>query len=438
MKVLNLSSGMNNGRARVSATVAWEDCDRPEREIYFETDARFGEDLSCNPDAFLLATAIPAMRHGERRVLIEGKVCPQIRNGLNTAMQLLATWYGKDGHNLVEIEPTKGFGPPMPRPMPRIASFMSGGVDAQATLRRNRLDFPLDHPGSIKDCFLVHGIDLGGYEKFDKKERNFELAVSSLSVLATEAKVTLIPVFINLRFLDDSDVFFAHEFHGAVLAAIAHTFSNRITTALIASSDYIRVLRPWGSHPLLDQYYSSSSVLIRHDSIEITRFEKLTMLTQWDAALQTLRSCYHPFRPDDVLNCGKCEKCLRTMTGLLVLGKLRECSTFQFNDVSSEMLNSLKPSISSYSPAFAADQFLPLYLDGGNADQWRQLVGPLKEIGRRDLATVLEAKLAEFDKDQKRLARSNWKGAVKQIDQKYFGGYVRKINQLIKQRSAIS
>ena len=126
------------------------------------------------------------------------------------------------------------------------------------------------------------------------------------------------------------------------------------------------------------------------------------------------------------------------MTALLVLGKLRECSTFQFNDVSPEMLNSLEPSISSFSPATTPDQFLPVYLDGINADHWRQLVEPLKKIGRRDLAAVLETKLVEFDKDQARLAGRNWKGAMKRIDQKYFGGYVRKINQLIKQRSATS
>lgn len=47
-------------------------------------------------------------------------------------------------------ESTLGFHPSVPRTPPRVASFMSAGVDALATLRCNRLDYPLNHPASVR------------------------------------------------------------------------------------------------------------------------------------------------------------------------------------------------------------------------------------------------------------------------------------------------
>ena len=71
MRVHTYEQKTSDGTARVQATVTWEDCDRPEREIFIETDAAYSSDLSCNPNAFMLAAIIPAMRHGERRILVD-------------------------------------------------------------------------------------------------------------------------------------------------------------------------------------------------------------------------------------------------------------------------------------------------------------------------------------------------------------------------------
>src|SRR5690606_28784571 len=79
-------------RARVTATVTWEDCDRPPHEMYFETDEQFATALSFNPNAFLTACVLPAMRHGEERVLVEGQVCPELLDGLTTAMAWIRYW----------------------------------------------------------------------------------------------------------------------------------------------------------------------------------------------------------------------------------------------------------------------------------------------------------------------------------------------------------
>ena len=434
MKIHDFGSSTAGGMARISATVTWEDSAHDRQEIYMETNACFADDLNCNPNAFLLAAVIPAMRRGERRVLVDGVVCPQLRNGLITAMQILERWYGKSPQGSVTIEATQGFEPRLPRQPSRTASFMSGGVDSLTTLRCNRLDFPLDHPGSIRDCFFVYGfdmgfeIDMGDFKTLDKSKENFELVVSSLAKLAEEAKTTLIPVYWNIRCLNgDSGVgqLFVMQSHGAALGAVAHAFSRRITTATIGSSYNIRELEPWGSHPLLDPNYSSAEVYIQHDGARFSRLEKVGLIAEWDAALKTLRTCGNPLRPGDLINCGRCEKCLRTMVELVAYDKLKQCKTFPLTDVSAEMLQALN--VSFYSESRSPWTFLTV----GNECHWRHLLSPLKRIGRIDLVEVIEAKLAEYERWQKRLNR---KDALKRLDSRYLGERLARMKRRIRDK----
>ena len=91
---------------------------------------------------------------------------------------------------------------------------------------------------------------------------------------------------------------------------------------------------------MLDPSYSSAALEVRHDGLRYTRFEKVALVSEWKPALQTLRSCFDAFRSD--LNCGECEKCLRTMTSLLIVDRLQDCSTYAFDDLSPGMLRKLQ------------------------------------------------------------------------------------------------
>jgi hypothetical protein len=438
MKIHDFRVSTTGSMARISATVTWEDCDQNRQEIYLETDACFSDHLNCNPNTFLLAAIIPAMRRGERRVLVDGVVCPQLRNGLITAIQILERWYGKQRPSPLTIEATQGFKPRLPQQQRRTASFMSGGVDSLATLRCNRLDFPLDHPGSIQDCIFVHGFDMGGYESLEKNMENFELAVASLSEMAKTAKVTLIPVYTNMRYLEGENLhpydkqltsmgfhgqMFTMASHGAVMAGIGHGFSRRVTTILFASTASIFELSPLGSHPLLDPNYSSSEICIQHDGARFERIEKVGLIAEWDAALRTLRICGSYFRPPDMINCGKCEKCLRTMTELLVFDKLKQCPTFPYDDVSTDMLLPLRASLR------IGDDLTTPILYRASVYPWIALIDPLRRIGRHDLAEIIEAKVKEYEKYQ---IWFNRKDTLKRFDDKYLGGILSWLNQRVK------
>jgi hypothetical protein len=395
MKIENLRSENNANLARVAATISWENCDRPTQDIYFETSEVFAQDLSCNPHAFLVACIMPALRHGEVRVSIDAEVCPQLRNGLLTAMSWINQWYEPD-RKLVQIEAKTRSHLPTPRPPERAGSFFSGGIDSLAALRANRLDFPLEHPGSIKDGLLISGIEKGEEPEY------FKQAVCSLSEIAQDANISLIPVYTNIRQLDMNSAFWGEEFQGAALAAVAHAFSQRLTTVTIPSSFDVYHLYPHGSHPLLDPNYSSSDLQIRHDGILLSRFTKTKLVADWDVGLQNIRVCNAKglIKPG-ALNCGQCEKCLRTMTALLALGMLDKTRAFPKVDVSKELLLA---NVYIKNPPYA--EFC-----------YRELMAPLAAKGRHDLVRAIERIVARYHTQER----------LKQIERKFFKGNLLKL-----------
>jgi hypothetical protein len=374
-------------RHRVSATVTWEDCDRESREVFFETTAEFAGAMNCDPHAFLLVSILRGMNHGERRIVIDGEICPVLKCGLLTAMTTLKNWYGPD-EPIMTIEARVRNSPVAPRP-DRAASMLSGGIDSLVTLRANRMNFPGDHPWSIRDGLVIYGFDLGHQfehyaerytANFTRQYPVFDRRLAGLREVADDCGLNLIPVYTNTQSLCGDLTALSTQYHGADLAAIAHVFSRRLTICSIGSSATVPNLCPWGSHPLLDPNYGSAELRVLHADLEFTRLEKTELIADWDVALQNLRVC-NGWKEDpqsSLLNCGRCEKCLRTMTGLVALGKLEHTLAFAANDVTYDMLVD-----GVVNPIEIVD--------------WYELIEPLKARGRGDLvraiATVMRRSL---------------------------------------------
>jgi len=90
-------------------------------------------------------------------------------------------------------------------------------------------------------------------------------------------------------------------------------------TVIIAASNTEDFKGPPGTHPLIDNNVSWADVRVFHDGYELSRQQKLKYLCKPDNAryLSHLRVCW-----EWVLNrnCGNCEKCFRTITGLALEG----------------------------------------------------------------------------------------------------------------------
>lgn len=364
----------NERLVRVSATVTWEDCNEPQRDVFIETETAFAQDLICSPHAFLVGCFIPAMHFGEKRIQMEADVCPELKEGLRTAMALLCHWSQGRWHSLALDMGTLP-GAAHADKQRRTGLFLSGGVDSLAALRMNRLSYPPGHPGAVTDCLLVHGFDIGGVVERGMKYHVFERAKTAMAEIAMDADVQLIPVLTNIRHLCDERELWLDRFFGAVLAAVAHAFAPGLQLAYIASSYDIPNLVPCGSHPMLDPEYSSVDVKIRHRDVAFSRLDKLGIIKAWQPALQNMRVCLANVQ--DRLNCGKCEKCVRTMIGLVAVNALHQSGAFVEDDVHPDLLNPFSITIRHREPFY------------------REMLEPLKKRGRFDLVERIQDKLSE-------------------------------------------
>lgn len=400
MKIENLKSEKMGDKARVSAEISWEDSERPRREVYFETEEAFAEDFICNPHTFLILGVINALHHREERVSIDAEICPELRNGLITAMSWLRHWYYQPDDKLVRIEARLKTNLPFPRTPERTGSFFSGGIDSLAAVRANHLSYPPEHPGRIRDGLLILGQNI----ESGNQSEILEQAVVDLKEVTEDAGINLIPVYTNVRCLDENTEFFLYESHGAVLASVAHAFAPRLTTAIIASSCHVPHFHPWGSHPLLDPNYGSSDLRLRHDNVDLSRFAKTRLLVDWEKSLHYIKVC-GPNWPG--INCGRCEKCIRTMLALLALGMLKQSSSFP-NEISEELVRS-KISIREGSEYF-----------------YEELLSPLQESGHQNLANIIQRKLyRHYDNEP------GWRGKFKRFNRKYFNGRLIRLKRSI-------
>jgi hypothetical protein len=394
MKIVNLKSEQKDNLFRVKATVVWEDRDRPPQEIYIATKREFAKELSCNPHSFLIACAIVAFYFGEQRIAIDEEICPQLLENLKTAIALLKFWYKCD-RQPIKIEAKVSSRVASPTTPKRAGIFFSGGIDTLATLRLNRIDYPLEHPGSIKDGLFIYGFS-------ETTIKNYQTAYDSFNEIKKDIGITLIPVYTNFyTFIKDLDVkqfgveFWKDYYTSAALSAVGHAFSNRLASIAISSSDHIPYLQPWGTHPLLDIQYSSYDFAIRHEHVAHSRFAKTQVVAEWDLALQRLRVCDRLELPSGYLNCGECPKCVATMAQLAALGVLHKAKTFPATDIFGHII--LKNARVQYRDEEA------YYLD---------LIKLFEQKKRSDLVLSIKIVSAQF----------RFKEFLKQIDKNLFGG----------------
>ena len=408
MKIENFTKQTRDNKTRVSATVIWENCDRPSESVFFETTTKYRDDLVINPNAWLLACTLPAMRYGEERIKIDAPISPEIKDGLINSMRCLIDWHGGE-RKVIKIEaPIEKEVAFLDKPE-RAAALFSGGIDALAMVRDNHLNFDRDHPRHIKDGILVYGV-LEGENEYDP---SFQNVVNAVEAMAEDAAIELIQVYTNayahFRDLDADFSFWRFEYHGSFLAAIAHAFAPRFSYASIASTYDFANLEPWGSHPLLDPLYSTTSLKVRHENAALSRLEKTKLVGEWDVALKHLRVCNEKESySEGNYNCGKCEKCVRTMTAFLSLGLLDQITTFKEKDVSKEKL---------VNTCYLSDSY--------EENCYRELIEPLTNLGRHDLVDGIYQIIRRYHEQ-------DLKGIFKRLDRTFFDGHLLNMGKKLK------
>lgn len=356
-----------DGLAWLEATAHWEESARQPERIAYAVPSAFGHEIASRTESFLLVGALAAMRLGERRVELEGEVCPQLADGLRTAMEVLASWDRRRRPVRLDVEQGcvhAAFGGAR-----QAAALLSGGIDSLALLRANILAYGADHPSRIRTAFVYRGIWSPDPPGDQRIRARLHEAVESLAPAAEDAGVALIPVWANFRQLTDWDTpFWQLEYQGAALASVAHLFADRVHTMSIGGTWDVAHLGRWGSHPLLDSNYGTHDVAVRHEQVALTRLDKTRLVAEWPAALQVLRVCNRV--PEATSNCGKCEKCVRTMLALKALDMLPQAQAFMADDVTPDEVASVRLPYRAVEP------------------DYREIADALRQAGYVDLAAA--------------------------------------------------
>jgi hypothetical protein len=385
MKVSDFTFKQEAGTVRAEATFTWEDIDRPPFTLFVQTPAAFGDLLFPDPNSFLRAGLLNAWHYGEKRIQVAGSLCPALVNNLEGVFLLLKRWYPQDFGDKPALEAAEGFKPLLPF-NDNTVSLFSGGVDSVCLLRSNRLTYPQGHPNYINTVLSVEFSRTPAASEGEFSQQVGGRLTATRPILE-DAGVSAIPVITNIWWLNPDGYFYGQKSYGAQLLTTASFFNRGFYRGFIASSyDAGFSHKPWGSHPQLDAYYSSSQFQVQHIGTEMTRLRKVAMIADWPAGYHNIRVCQND--NSGSTNCGTCEKCIRTQLMLEALGKLQGCQSFPKNTIDAGLIQYLE----TYEMLYSTDQVHneeKLYSYGIIA----QL---LEERGRYDLVKPLQQILSNL------------------------------------------
>jgi len=189
-------------------------------------------------------------------------------------------------------------------------SAFSGGVDATFAMLYHTDGVAKVDQLKVNAAVLVQGFDIG----LDQPEA-FAVAQSNARAMTELMGVPLSIVRTNFASVGSQ---WTNAF-GAGLAACLHLFGEMCDTAVMGTDeDYAHFVLPWGSNPITNQFLSSAGMIVVSEGGGFTRTEKVAVIARNQKASEHLRVCWQG--PQTGLNCGICEKCVRTKLNFLAAG----------------------------------------------------------------------------------------------------------------------
>ncbi|MEA2352466.1 MAG: hypothetical protein QOG41_1565 [Thermoleophilaceae bacterium] len=310
-----------------------------------------------NTDLTLPLALVPAMRVA-RTLRLPGPLSPRLLGAAPLIQEVFSTW----SEELERVDVAAGASSPgPPAPGRGVAAFFSGGVDSFHTLLRN-------------SDRITHLVFVRGFDFHRRVPAIRGPATATAQRVAAELGKELVEVDTDVH--DLTDPILAWEYYlVAAMATVALMLADRFERVLIPAEHTYADPVPWGSHPLVDPLWSTEAVEIVHDGATSRRTEKVADLARSELAMDVLRVCWR--NTDGAYNCGRCEKCLRTMIALHAAGALERCATLP-SRIDPRAVAAMELTNES-DVAFAADNRRALERSGSDPE----LVAALRDAERR-------------------------------------------------------
>ena len=271
--------------------------------------------IADDASPFAAALLLPSMKQGED-LYIHGAISRKLYEGMQKIQPVVIDW--NIGFKPIKVKADKlieDTGKPS-----HTASFFSGGVDSFYTYLKHKTD--KKEQDRVDTFILVRGFDID-----PRNEELWEITLKNIRAIARKEKIELLIVENNIRRILEPILPRGDYSHGGCLAAIGLFLRNGFSKIYIPSTFSKAEQLPWGSHMDVDYHWGTEQTTFVHDGTESTRLEKIIrQVAKSPVALQYLRVCYMNTKSE--YNCGHCDKCIRTMTGLYAAGVLDKSKTF--------------------------------------------------------------------------------------------------------------
>lgn len=295
-------------------------------ELFFDFPGEYASFVRDSADAFVPALLVPSLEQGED-LEIAPPISERLLRRLPRIQDVLVSWYAPALRRISVAasprrEPERDLGT-------GVGALFSSGVDSFYSLMKS------ERGGTPEVPPVTHLLYLRSLEGSVTRQEAYEAPLDrSIGTDESRQHVEAVAQALGKRVIAGASNLRAHfslnyetYYFGSALAAAGLALSGGLRWLLLPSSRSYAELVPCGSHPLLDELWSTERLELVHDGGEARRVDKIERLVAGEPlALEHLRVCLE--NEGRAFNCGKCRKCVRTMMALDLLGALPRARTF--------------------------------------------------------------------------------------------------------------
>jgi hypothetical protein len=275
----------------------------PPGSVTLSVPEEWADWVDHSPAALVPVALVLAARLGDD-LRVAAPIDADVQAACRRAIAVQSAWFGWRTPELIAP-----FGVDRrPRPKRNRALFFTGGIDSWGSLLALQEGPRRDRP--------THLVMIDGDSHLPEAVR--AATVARTRSTAERIGLPLVVVRSDLRALFDPHTRWDYETHGGVLAGTGYLLRNGLGRITIAATNSWPDAIPYGSHPLLDPLWATPHLDVVHHLPEERRWERTLRVAADPLARTTLDVCWEARQ---VGNCGRCQKCLMTMTSLVLSGR---------------------------------------------------------------------------------------------------------------------
>ncbi|MBW3020091.1 hypothetical protein KY334_02235 [Candidatus Woesearchaeota archaeon] len=290
------------------------------KTLWYEVPKKYKKYISKNSDCFLVAMIHLAM-YLKEDIEIKGSISQKLFYSIKEYQAIYNSWVPKIFKKIIKIKCNdlkKSIG----KGKKGVTCSFSGGVDSTYTFYKHLPKYESNKDYQLNSVLFIHD-----YLFSPKEKENYDVAKEKFENIVKEHKLNFIPIRTNAsyfrveRFPEWVELTF-----GSYLISCVLVLSNSISKFYVSSSYDYSNLGPCGVHPMSDYLLSTESLDIVHDGAGVSRLKKIRFISKIPETYSFLRTCWKI--KNKFVNCGACEKCIRTMVSLSLFNRLHLYTTY--------------------------------------------------------------------------------------------------------------